>query len=369
MFPPVIFHQRIISPHMAGLAGAVADRGHDVTYLANIPLSPERAAMGWAVPDAGKARIHLAQTAADAVAFLHGEAPDSLHLCQGLRANGLVGEIQRSLTGQGRPFWVMMETIDGAGWRGAVRSRLYARGLRRAGNSLAGILAIGEHTRSWLIARGADPQRVYPFCYYLPSPAAPAVSEARALVRFIFAGALIPRKQVNRLLQALSGLRDLPFELVIVGDGPERAALMALSARLGLEPRIRWAGTLPMQAAQAEIAQADCLILPSWHDGWGSVVSEALLLGVPAICSDRCGSAAAVRASGTGGISRWNDPAGLAVLLRQQVGRGPVTQSDRIALRQWAAANLSASAGAERLEAILAGGVSADAPLFTRFRG
>lgn len=56
-----------------------------------------------------------------------------------------------------------------------------------------------------------------------------------------------------------------------------------------------------MDAARACMARADVLVLPSWHDGWGAVVSEALMAGTPAIASDACGSAGVVRASGVGG--------------------------------------------------------------------
>ena len=50
------------------------------------------------------------------------------------------------------------------------------------------------------------------------------------------------------------------------------------------------------------INQVDCLSASSYHDGWGAVVSEALLIGIPVICSDTCGSSVIVKASGFGGI-------------------------------------------------------------------
>ena len=38
------------------------------------------------------------------------------------------------------------------------------------------------------------------------------------------------------------------------------------------------------------MAAADVLVLPSRFDGWGAVVNEALMVGTPVICSDRCGA-------------------------------------------------------------------------------
>ena len=43
------------------------------------------------------------------------------------------------------------------------------------------------------------------------------------------------------------------------------------------------------------IYQADNLVLPSSHDGWGAVTTEALMVGTPVICSDTCGSSLIVK--------------------------------------------------------------------------
>jgi hypothetical protein len=45
-----VFWQRIVSPHMAGLARELADRGATVTYVAERLVSEERSSMGWAAP-------------------------------------------------------------------------------------------------------------------------------------------------------------------------------------------------------------------------------------------------------------------------------------------------------------------------------
>ena len=63
------------------------------------------------------------------------------------------------------------------------------------------------------------------------------------------------------------------------------------------------------------MSSADCLILPSRHDGWGAVVSEALMVGTPVICSDACGSAGVVHASGVGGVFRSGDHCALTAEL------------------------------------------------------
>ena len=96
----------------------------------------------------------------------------------------------------------------------------------------------------------------------------------------------------------------------------------------------------------------DCLVLPSRYDGWGAVVSEALMSGTPAICSDRCGSAVAVRSSGVGGVFKQDDVVGLAQLLSTVMAAGRPSYSDRVALARWAS-SLGAEQGARYLLNIL----------------
>ncbi|MEM7429744.1 MAG: glycosyltransferase, partial [Pseudomonadota bacterium] len=99
--------------------------------------------------------------------------------------------------------------------------------------------------------------------------------------------------------------------------------------------------------------RSDCLVLPSEYDGWGAVVSEALLAGVPAICSDACGAAEAVRGSHRGGIFRSGDAADLAGLLRQQLQAGAPDRPERQTIAAWAEASLSGAAGGQYLTDIL----------------
>ncbi|KJV43323.1 hypothetical protein VH88_01095 [Brevundimonas sp. KM4] len=94
-------------------------------------------------------------------------------------------------------------------------------------------------------------------------------------------------------------------------------------------------------------------MLPSRYDGWGAVISEAIMVGTPAVCSDRCGSAGVVRASGRGGVFAANDLDALTALLRRLMDQGSPSPDQRAALARWGR-RLGAGAGADYLRAILA---------------
>lgn len=339
---------------MGALAAALARRGHSVTYVAEERMSADRSAMGWTAPDLSPARVVFAPTGQEMVRLLEGFPPGTVHLCQGLRSNGSVRQVQRVIASRGLAHWALMETIEDTGLRGAVKRVVYARVLRRSKRTGTGILAIGDKMPNWLVRLGADDARVAPFAYFLAEQhsSQPVAEVADRPLRFAFVGQLIARKRVQDILAALARLgTEQTFEFWVVGDGEEAPKLRSLADRL-LPGRVRWLGTMPSSAVPDVLAQVDLLVLPSRHDGWGAVVSEALMLGTPAICSDRCGSAVAIRASGVGGVFPMGNVEGLALFLETALTRGPVTSSERRHLADWARC-LGADRGAEYLENIL----------------
>jgi glycosyltransferase involved in cell wall biosynthesis len=57
-----------------------------------------------------------------------------------------------------------------------------------------------------------------------------------------------------------------------------------------VDARVDFRGRLPsMDDVHREIAAADALIHPAWHEAFGQVCLEALAMGVPVICLDWCG--------------------------------------------------------------------------------
>ncbi len=67
------------------------------------------------------------------------------------------------------------------------------------------------------------------------------------------------------------------------------------------------------------MAQYDLLILPSRHDGWGVVVNEALLQGVPVIASDRVGAKCLIESSGAGLIFKSENTEELTLKLKELI--------------------------------------------------
>ena len=110
------------------------------------------------------------------------------------------------------------------------------------------------------------------------------VPEAR---RLVCVGRLSPEKGHPILLEAAARLaaEGMTFEIVLVGDGPLRAAIEEQLKTLGLQDRVRLCGWTSEDHVRDAIVASRALLVPSFSEGLPVVVMEALALGRPAICS------------------------------------------------------------------------------------
>jgi len=103
----------------------------------------------------------------------------------------------------------------------------------------------------------------------------------------LFVGSCIERKGICYLLQALPDIfARLPgYRAVIIGDGPLRGELEALSNGLGLENRVSFHGFLPQSEIRRWMQRARLFVLPSLEEGQGVVSLEAMACGTPVLAS------------------------------------------------------------------------------------
>lgn len=101
----------------------------------------------------------------------------------------------------------------------------------------------------------------------------------------VFAGRHIPEKRVLAIPAAIvEARRQQPnLQALILGDGPDHAALLAEIARCGASSFIDAPGFVSAEEVAAAIGQAACLLLPSSREGYGIVIVEAAAKGTPSI--------------------------------------------------------------------------------------
>jgi glycosyltransferase involved in cell wall biosynthesis len=101
----------------------------------------------------------------------------------------------------------------------------------------------------------------------------------------VFAGRLIPEKRADAIVAAVARARARIPELRarILGDGPERPALLTAIASHGLDEAIEAPGRVTPDEVESTLARALCLVLPSRREGYGLVIVEAAARGTPSV--------------------------------------------------------------------------------------
>lgn len=155
--------------------------------------------------------------------------------------------------------------------------------------------------------------------------------------RLIAVGSVVPRKGYCVLIEALSALADLDWQLDIVGalrDETETAAVRAAIAASPVAARITLVGPLGEADLDARYAAADLFVMSSLYEGYGMVLSEAMAFGL-AIVTTTGGAAAETVPDGAAIKVPPGDAESLSGALRDVLSSEPLRQS--LASRSWEA--------------------------------
>lgn len=174
---------------------------------------------------------------------------------------------------------------------GALRRWAYPRaaGLVTMTAGAMRYFANARPSRTWVIANPAT----------IPETAIVRQSDGHTIGAV---GRLVPQKGFDLLLDAFATVaKAVPeWRLVIWGDGPDRAALEAQRARLGLTDRVDMPGITSRPGEW--ISRSDLFVLSSRFEGWGLVVGEAMAAGLPVVSFDCAWGPAEMIEPGSSGV-------------------------------------------------------------------
>jgi glycosyltransferase involved in cell wall biosynthesis len=253
------------------------------------PLSHEASAVGWWDTQARLALIHFSNLPGNPVLSLACRGADVFHTSQHVvnpPRNALLTGTLYDMT-----CWLMPEMHT----RGNVfATKLYGERLRRRA---AGVIAISEHTRADAIRLLRFPPdritSIYPGVEdrFFDVPAA-HIERARSALGLsrpyvLFVSTIEPRKNIGTLLDAW---RALPvslreeFELVLAGP-PGWDHSMVARLRTSAEP-VRYLGYVLEDLLPGLTAGATVFVYPSFYEGFGFPVAQAMAAGTPVVTSD-----------------------------------------------------------------------------------
>ena len=137
---------------------------------------------------------------------------------------------------------------------------------------------------------------------------------------FLASARFIPKKNLIRLLEAFGMYRRqvglAAWDLVLLGDGPERPRLESARNALSLGTSVHMPGFRQYCELPAYYGLASAFIQPSTVEQWGLVVNEAMASGLPVLVSWACGAAELVH---DGECGYRFDPESVADIARAMV--------------------------------------------------
>jgi glycosyltransferase involved in cell wall biosynthesis len=301
--------------HLLALLPALREAGVDARFL-GLDVAGSRAPDFYArLEEAGVPSLHVRcgadvspRMARDVIRAVRAERPDLLH--SHLVHADVYGAVAAAAT---RTPFLSTRHNDDRYLLGPFRhvDRAFARGACR-------LIAISDAVRHFLERAGHDPRKLVTIRYGLdelpaePSEPTPAEAGVPAEAPLALAvGRLIEQKDHATLLRAFALVRaQLPeARLAILGGGPLEGATRGLSRELGLEDAV----SLPGRTAPRDwLARADVFVHTSRWEGFGIVLLEAMLAGLPVVAT-RVSAVPEVVADGeTGFLVEAGDVEGVA---------------------------------------------------------
>lgn len=213
--------------------------------------------------------------------------------------------------------------------------RIPGRLIRAAIARADALIAVSAALKDGLIALGAPPEKVTVLRNGVGLDVFRPVADraaARAELGFdgptlLSVGLLIERKRHHLTIEALALLPG--HRLVIAGEGPERTALEALAARLGVADRVHLIGPVPHARLPLYYSAADVMVLASSREGWANVLLESMACGTPVVATPAWGSREAIAAPEAGLVIDAATPEALAAGIRRVLAAAPERDATR----------------------------------------
>lgn len=273
--------------------------------------------------------------------FVNGLDNDVIHVFGGLRSSKNLNYSLSLLLTLKRRVYIQTEAPNYFGFKGFLRIiRGYIDNFKYYKN-IQGVFAIGSLGINFYQKILFDPAKVFKWGYFVKSNQYVSLDfnqsnlKVEDVFHMIFVGRLIKTKGVDVLLKSLLNI-SYDFKLTIIGNGPEEKYLKNIVYQSNLlKNKVEFFDFMKNEKVLNQIANSDLLVLPSiGKDGWGAVVSEALMQGTPVVASERCGSAVLIN-DNRGQVFRTNSVKSLAFALKKQIRKGVVNTEVRNNIKNW----------------------------------
>lgn len=341
----IVFWQYALSIHQSAFIRSLANLpGNQVTLVVSQEMVERRIKSGWTKPDFGPTDIVVAPPDSEIRDLIKDSSRETIHILSGINSEETTRQAFRFATREECFIGFMNERSFG--YPKVKRCLTWTRDSLQApfvSKHISFFLAIGTLGVEWYKSVGYSPRILYPFGYFVERPALMVQKpldeydlDPPDIFRVFFIGSGIALKGIDILLKAIAKIEDRNWLLYLVGENTDENAYKNLCHKLDIIRHVRFCGALENNVVRQMLEHADLVVLPSYYDGWGAVVNEALMHGVSVICSDQCGAKDLLEEKWRGGVFSAGSVAELSQLMETWIARGKRTRAERLKIIDWA---------------------------------
>jgi glycosyltransferase involved in cell wall biosynthesis len=356
-FKKIVFWEPTLTPHKLYFMHEIANLCPHITLVAcaDQGLSEERKLLGWENPAVNNIHIIISPLEHQIIDLCCHEASSTLHVFSGIRWFNNITKALRIVLYKDYIYSIMSEPRVIEGFKGKIRFIQSIITERKIRKSVSLVFAIGHEGVRWFNRVGYNKNIIFPFAYFVPPPKTspstviPILSDRKIQVGYI--GRLTREKGILEILEGCSSYPN-NFELSYFGIGPDEVELKKRSAVLQIVCNIK--PPIKNNLIGDFISRLDVLVLASTtKDGWGVIVSEALMCGIPVVVSDCVGASIILENPLFGRKVPPRSSAAITKAILSLQESGSFSNETKVLRKRMAIEMLSANAGAKYFLQIL----------------
>lgn len=313
-----------------------------------------REKQGWPIFEAEAVNLIVSPSAEEVEQLLITRKEESLHIFTGIHAEGFMRSAFLRAVRLDCQCGLLNEYQPPQGRLGFAKKLVHTLYRIAFGKHIFALFCIGMRSVRWYKSVGYPGQKLVNWMYTPEPPVEPRrdLWGNATVPHIMFLSTLSETKGADLFIDALLELGNLEWRASLIGEGPLAEELHAKIANSPLRDRFETGKFRPYAEAMELLATADLAVVPSRHDGWGTIVSESFRLGVPVIASANCGASDILGDPSRGTVIPTASIPDLKAAFEEWIPKLPLTADQRENIYQWSDRLSGQSAASHFLSAV-----------------
>lgn len=343
----IFFWEPSLSPHKIDLINQVKNLRpmYEVVYISAKGISDERKKLGW--NELGYESCIVNPTPAWIESVFSKNDKETIHIFSGFKGGDTFKHALKMLKKYNRKFFILSEPRASEGFKGFLRfldSLIFENWYKK---HVSSIFAIGVNGPPWFEKTGYSTNKLKLFGYFIDNQAFKDIdTHVDNEIKIGFLGRTVEEKGIFDFISVSKLIPNLNFN--VIGTSNILENLIESNKKI---KNLKFWGSVNILEIPNILHDLDIVILPSHtsDDGWGMIISEALMAGCYVITTDKVGSSVLIFRNEIGAVISIQNPYQMKSAIDFAIDQNFLSLAYRKKRKTWALRNLGADNGAKYL--------------------